>query len=135
MIPNPDQLQTITKMREGDLAEIPFAVLLHAMAAHEMTAVLEIERKPLKKEIVIEAGNPVDCRSNLLHETLPRFMVTQGRITEEQSNEYLSRSASQGLQFQEALILDKVISASDLYKVLQANLARKLLDGFTWPQR
>lgn len=132
MIPNPDQLQTITKMREGDLAEIPFAVLLHAMAAAEMSVVLEIERKPLKKEIVIENGLPVDCRSNLLHETLPRFMVTQGRISEEQSQEYLNKSASQGLQFQEALILDGVISASDLFKVLQSNLARKLLDGFTW---
>ena len=119
-------------MREGDLSEIPFAVLLHAMAAHQKSAVLEIERKPLKKEIVIENGNPVDCRSNLLHETLPRFMVTQGRITEEQSAEYLNRSAAQGLRFEEALILDKLISASDLYKVLQSSLARKLLDGFTW---
>ncbi len=132
MIPNSDQLRSVAKMREGDLAEIPFAVLLHAMAAHEKSVVLEIERKPLKKEIVIENGNPVDCRSNLLHETLPRFMVTQGQITEEQSAEYLSRSATQGLRFEEALILDKVVSASDLYKVLQASLARKLLDGFTW---
>lgn len=132
MIPNPDQLQTIAKMREGDLAEIPFAVLLHAMAAAEMSVVLEIERKPLKKDIIIENGLPVDCRSNLLHETLPRFMVSQGRISEEQSQEYLNKSAGQGLQFEEALILDDVISASDLFKVLQSNLARKLLDGFTW---
>ncbi|MCG8462397.1 MAG: DUF4388 domain-containing protein, partial [Holophagales bacterium] len=78
MIPNPDQLQAISHMREGDLGEIPFSVLLHALAAHGKSAVLEIERKPLKKEIIVENGVPVDCRSNLLHETLPRFMATQG---------------------------------------------------------
>lgn len=132
MIPNSDQLQTIVKMREGDLADIPFAVLLHAMASADMSVVLEIERRPLKKEIVIENGIPVDCRSNLLHETLPRFMVTQGLLSEETSQEYLTKSAGQGIQFHEALILDNVVSASDLFKVLQSNLARKLLDGFTW---
>lgn len=132
MIPQPDDLRTIAELEAGSIAETPFAVLLHALAALGKSAVLEIERKPLKKAIVIENGVPVDCKSNLLHETLPRFMVTQGHFTEDQSQAYLTRAAGRGMQFQEALIADEVISASELYKVLQANLARKLLDGFTW---
>lgn len=132
MIPNADQLQAISKMREGDLAEIPFAVVLHALAAHGRSAVLEIERKPMKKEIFLEDGTPVDCRSNLLHETLSRFMVARGLLDDETSQEYLNKAAQKGLKFGEALILDDKISASELYKVLQQNLARKLLDGFAW---
>ncbi|MEM1182498.1 MAG: DUF4388 domain-containing protein [Acidobacteriota bacterium] len=132
MIPNADQLLAISHMQGGDLGETPFAVLLHAMAVHERSGVLEIERGPLRKEIFIENGLPVDCRSNLLHETLSRFMVNQGHLTEEQGQEYLTKSTARGLQFGEALILDGVISASELYRHLQANLARKLLDGFTW---
>ncbi|MEM6793767.1 MAG: DUF4388 domain-containing protein [Acidobacteriota bacterium] len=132
MIPNSDQLLAISHMRSGDLAEIPFAVVLHAMAVHKRSVQLEIERKPLRKEIVIENGVPVDCRSNLLHETLARFMISQGQLTEEKSQEYLGKAAAQGLQFGEALIVDGYISASELYRLLQANLARKLLDGFTW---
>ncbi len=132
LIPNPDQLEAISHMREGSLAEVPFAVLLQALAVHQSTVVLEIERKPLKKEIFIEQGVPVDCRSNLLHETLGRFMVSRGDITEEIYQETLSKSASRGLQFGEVLILDGLITASELYKILQQNLAKKLLDGFTW---
>lgn len=132
MIPKPDELRTIADTKEGSISELPFAVLLHAMAAEGRSAVLEIERKPLKKSIVIENGTPVDCKSNLLHETLPRFMVTQGHFTDDQSQAYLTKAAGRGMQFQESLIADEVISASELFKVLQANLARKLLDGFTW---
>ncbi len=132
MIPTPDQLEAISHMREGNLADIPFAVLLQALAVHHSTVVLEIERKPLKKEIFFEKGMPVDCRSNLLHETLGRFMVSRGDISEEIYQVSLAKSASRGLQFGEVLILDGLITASKLYKILQQNLAKKLLDGFTW---
>ena len=119
-------------MREGNLADVPFAVLLQALAVHRQTVVLEIERKPLKKEIYFEQGVPVDCRSNLLHETLGRFMVSRGDISEEIYQDSLAKSASRGLQFGEVLILENLITASELYKILQQNLAKKLLDGFTW---
>ncbi|MEM8930946.1 MAG: tetratricopeptide repeat protein, partial [Acidobacteriota bacterium] len=74
----------------------------------------------------------VDCRSNLLHETLPRFMVAQGRLSDEQSQELFTQSTGRGMQFGEMLIQEGLIDASELYRTLQANLARKLLDGFTW---
>lgn len=132
LIPNPDQLASIVKLTRGDLAEIPFPVLLHALASQECSALLEIERGPMKKEIIIEKGIPVDCRSNLLHETLGRFMVTQGVMTEEQNQACVAKSASHGLPLGEILILEGITTASELYKHLQQNLAKKLLDGFTW---
>lgn len=132
MIPNPDQLRAIAHLREGDLAQVPFAVLLHSIAANRRTVALELERLPLKKEIIFEKGIPVDCRSNLLHETLPRFMVQQGLLTDEQSQDFLAKAASKGLQFGEVLILEGLISATEIYRVLQQNLARKLLDPFSW---
>ncbi len=132
MIPNPDQLQAISRMQKGNLTEVPFAVLLHALAVHQRTAVLEIDRGPLKKEILLEDGVPVDCRSNLLHETLGRFMVSRGDLTEEAYQDGLAKSATRGLQFGETLILEGQITASELYRILQQNLAKKLLDGFTW---
>ncbi|MCP4659373.1 MAG: DUF4388 domain-containing protein [bacterium] len=132
MIPNADQLQAIAKLQHGDLAEVPFAVLLYALAVHQRSGVIEIERRPLRKEILLEEGVPVDCRSNLLHETLGRFMVAQEVITEAQAQICLAKSATHGLPIGEILILEGLISASDLFKVLQQNLAKKLLDGFTW---
>ncbi len=132
MIPSPDQLQAVAKLRHGDLSEIPFAVLLHALATERRSAVLEIERKPMKKEIVLENGVPVDCRSNLWHETLGRFMVSRGLLSEDDFQHCTQKSISLDLRFGETLILEGLISASDLFKVLQQNLAKKLLDGFSW---
>ena len=132
MIPNSDQLAAIANLTKGDLAEYPFAVLMHALAAHRRSVVLEIERKPMKKGIVIENGVPVDCQSNLLHETLARFLASQGIFGEKEADEEFQKAAQRGLKLGESLILDGKISASELYKVLQQNLARKLLDGFSW---
>jgi hypothetical protein len=132
VIPNADQLEVIAQMSRGSLAEIPFAVLLHALAVARRTAVLEIQRRQIKKEIFLEDGMPVECNSNLLHETLGKFMVGRGDITEEQCQLYLSKAATSGQTVADVLIAEGAVTASELFKILQQNLAKKLLDGFTW---
>ncbi len=132
MIPNQDQLEAISHMQEGNLEETPFAVLLHALTAFRRTVVLEIERGALQKSIFFEDGTVVDCRSNLLHDTLSGFMVARGDLTEEVAQDCLNKSVSRGLRFGEVLILEGLLTASELYRVLQQNLAKKLLDGFSW---
>ncbi|MEM8964239.1 MAG: DUF4388 domain-containing protein, partial [Acidobacteriota bacterium] len=132
VIPDPRRLDAIRLMREGDLTDVPFAVLLHAQALERRTAVLEIERGPLQKTIVIERGIPVGCTSNLLHETLGRFMVARGDLAEADYQRVLAKSATTGTPFGDSMITEKLITPTELYRVLQQNLAKKLLDGFTW---
>lgn len=45
MIPKPDQLEVISHMESGDLAKTPYPILLHALAMHRLSVILEIERK------------------------------------------------------------------------------------------
>jgi len=132
MIPNPEQLKAISEMTKGDLGEIHFPVLLHALAVYKRSVVLSIERRQLKKEIVLENGIPVDCHSNLLQDTLGKFMVSRGALNDEQNHQALSKSATTGKPFSDILVTDGLVNASELYKLLQQNLAKKLLDGFTW---
>lgn len=132
MIPNAEQLRAISQMTKGDLGEIPFPVLLQALAVHKRSVVLSIERRQLKKEIILENGIPVDCHSNLLQDTLGKFMVARGIINEEQNQHSLSKSATTGRPLTDILVADGLVSASELYKILQQNLAKKLLDSFTW---
>ncbi len=94
MIPNAEQLRAISQMPRGDLGEIRFPVLLHALAVHTRTVVLSIERRQLKKEIILENGIPVDCHSNLLQDTLGKFMVARGAINDAQNHDTLSKSAT-----------------------------------------
>lgn len=132
MIPTPQQLEDIASRREGDLREIPFSPLLCALAVQKKTTVLEIQRRQVRKKIVLEEGVPVDCRSNLVHETLGRYMVLEGKLSEEDFTAGLGQSASRGVPLGEVLLERGLVNAVELFKILQQNLAKKLLDMFTW---
>ncbi len=134
MIPNAAQLEVIAQMSKGNLAETSYPVLLHALAVHRRSVVLEIQRRQLQKRIVIEVGMPVDCHSNLLHETLGKFMVARGDLTEDQLQLLQSRAITGGQPLADLLVTESAVSASELYKILQQNLAKKLLDGFSWQE-
>lgn len=132
MIPTAEQLAAIAESREGQLAEVPFGVLLQALAVHGRTAAVDVRRRQLSKKILFEGGVPVDCRSNLVHETLGRFMVTQGKLAEADFTACFARSAAQGVPLGEVLITEGLVGADELFRILQQNLAKKLLDLFTW---
>jgi Domain of unknown function (DUF4388) len=142
VIPTPEQLEEISRLREGALGTpgprggprdtVPFAALLLAFSAHRRTVIVEVRRKQISKRIVFEHGVPVDCRSNLVHETLGRYMVAQGKLAAEDLHGYLGQSASLGLPLGEVLLDHDVVTAEELFRVLQENLAKKLLDVFAW---
>jgi hypothetical protein len=132
VIPTPEQLEEISRLHEGTLTEVPFAALLLGLAVHRRTLLLEVRRKQMSKKVVLEAGVPIDCRSNLVHETLGRFLVAGGKLPAEDLHSYLGQSASRGQPLGEVLLDHGVVTAEELWKQLQQNLAKKVLDIFTW---
>jgi hypothetical protein len=134
MIPTAAQLEEIAHLREGSLLEVPFAPLLLAHSLYQGSLVLELRRRQVWKRILLENGVPVDCRSNLAHETLGRYMVSEGKISDEDFTACLGRSAARGVFFGEVLIENGLVTAADLFRILQQNLAKKLLDLFTWTE-
>jgi hypothetical protein len=132
VISSPQPLPEVPLRQEGTLQEVPFASLLFSLAVRRQTLVLEVRRRQLWKKIVLEDGVPVDCRSNLAHETLGRYMVLDGKLSEDDFTACLSKSAARGVPFGELLLEQGLISAVELFKVLQQNLAKKLLEIFTW---
>jgi tetratricopeptide (TPR) repeat protein len=127
-----DRWEQIALLSEGTLAEVPYAQLLLAMSRAGRTGVLELHRKPVEKRIIFEAGAPVDCRSNLVHETFSRFLVSVGKIDDEELRVALGESLAREVPIGEILLERGKLDAGELYKLLQQCLARKLLDGFTW---
>ena len=119
--------------REVWIAKVPFAVLLVAHHAAGTTGTLRARRGPVDKRVVLERGHPVDCRSNLVHETLSRYLAAIGRLPEETAIACLSKATARGVRVGEVLIADGLIDAAELTRILQQNLAKKLLDLFTWP--
>lgn len=115
------------------VAERPFAALLLAHHAAGTTGTMQARRGPVDKRVVLERGVPVDCRSNLAHETLSRYLVALGRLREEDANAALAESAWRGVLLGRVLTERGLVDGAELTRILQQNLAKKLLDLFTWP--
>lgn len=126
--------EPILRQREGTLVERPLPVLIQAIFAAERTLALELRLRNLEKRIFFEDGSPVACRSNLLHETLGKFLVARGKIAEEQYQEALRESVQGGARMGEVLVGRKLVTPFELYRQMQANLAHKILDAFRWAE-
>jgi hypothetical protein len=129
MFPTPAQ---VLKQREGALAETPFPLLLHALDVEERTCTLELKVRQREKRITFEDGSPVACSSNLLHETLGKFLVEKGKLSEADYQKALAESVQTEVPMGGLLVQKGLISPFDLYKQMQANMALKLLDCFRW---
>jgi len=127
-----ESLVHLLRARSGKLEDTPYAVLLLAIAVAEETVVLELRRNQLEKTIVFDDGAPVDCRSNIATEMFSRFLVTAGKLKAADENSAASESISRGVPIGEILIERKLLTPSELYRALQQNLGRKLLEPFSW---
>ncbi|MEO8198361.1 MAG: DUF4388 domain-containing protein, partial [Thermoanaerobaculia bacterium] len=105
---------------------------LVAHHAAESTGLLVARRGPIEKRVVLDHGVPVECRSNLAHETFSRFLATAGRLTDGDANATLSRSLARGVLLGAILLEEGRMDAVELQRLLQQSLARKLFDLFTW---
>ena len=123
---------TVLRVREGTLAEVPLPLLLHALIEEERTLTLELRVRQLEKRIHFEDGALVGCRSNLLHETLGKFLVEKGKLTEPEYQKVLGESVQTGRKLGELLVASGKLAPFELYKQLQANLAHQVLDCFRW---
>ncbi|HEX7708181.1 MAG TPA: DUF4388 domain-containing protein, partial [Thermoanaerobaculia bacterium] len=127
-----EELEAILASREGDLRAAPYRHLLLAISLSERSAVLTLRRNQLQKEVVFDSGAAVDCHSNIATESLGRFLVSTGKISDQDAHEALSASTSRGVPLDDILIEKNLLAPTDLYRALQQSLARKLLEPFSW---
>lgn len=127
-----DRLDAILVARSGELHDTPYRLLLLTLGTREKTAVLRLRRNQLQKDVVFEDGFAVECHSNIATESIGRFLVASGRITEDVFRAAMQTSASRQVHIEEVLTDEKLITPSELYRALQQNLGRKLLEPFSW---
>ncbi len=132
MIPTRDQISSIARTRRGSLGDVPFAVLLRALREDRRTGVIEVTRQQVQKRVILERGVPVDCQSNLAHEKFGRFLVSIGRLTDVEFASTFSESLTRGVPHGEVLVERGLVKPTELFRLLQQCLAKKLLDIFPW---
>jgi hypothetical protein len=126
------EVERILRFTRGTLAERPMPLLLHALQLSKRTCGLELKRLALEKLILFEEGTVVGCNSNLVQETLGKYLVTKGLLEEDKSVKLLALAAKKGRRFEEILLREKILDAQALEKHTHGNLAHKILDCFRW---
>jgi hypothetical protein len=130
--PTRERLDAVLRAGSGSLLDTPYPLLLLALALRGASGVLTLHRDPLQKEILFDEGSPVDCQSNIATETVGRFLVSLGRISETECHSALAAAASRGLTFEEVLVEQKLLPRTELDRIVQQSLGRKLLEPFSW---
>ncbi len=131
-VPFANQYAEIAGRRRSSIAETPFSVSLLALFFAKRTVVLQAQFRQITKRIVLEHGVPVECTSNLAHETFHRFLATTGVVTEDVAVRGFEEAVRRGVPVGDVLVERKWLSSSDLFRALQQSLAKKLLDLFSW---
>ena len=122
--PSRSELEALLARAQGDLRDQPYRVLLLAIATQGRSGTLTLSRGPLEKDVIFESGAAVDCQSNIATETLGRFLVSSGRITEAQYRA--------SVPLEQTLIERGIMTSADLNRAILQSLGRRLLEPFSW---
>jgi DnaJ-domain-containing protein 1 len=125
-------LAALAKRQEGNFDEVPFGAVLLAQCLEQRSIALELRCRNVHKTVLLDRGVPVECRTNLVRETLGEFLVSEGRISAFQCKESLAEAAERGVRIGAVLIERGFLDPIDLPGALQRNLGRRLLECFTW---
>jgi len=117
---------------KGDLGEYPFQRTLYFLHEHNATGRMVMTRGAITKVVYMVEGKPVNVESTLRDETLGRYLVKKGMVTEEQFEESIQVMIEQGLQQGAALVKLGYLSPKDLYHEVKAQTREKLLTCFAW---
>ncbi len=119
---------------QGTLDVTPFPSLLAHVARGGWTGSLLLRRDQVKKIVFAMDGIPCAVKSNLLYECLGRILVREGRITEQQCEQSVTRLKSEGRLQGEILVEMGALAPEDVEPALRRQFETKLFDVFAWNQ-
>lgn len=111
---------------EGELSELPLALLLSCLRFDEVTGMLDLTDRGTHRRIYFINGHAAFMQSNAEGENVGALLLRRGRITEPDFDRCLRYMQDEGRTLQRALLELRMVSESDLataYKLL----ARQLL--------
>ena len=116
----------------GTLSTMPLPDLLQWLGAARRTGTLKVERNRVRKLIVMRDGNIVGCSSDDPPERLGHFLLSRGKITEDQLRVALAAQEGSG-NFLGRIFVDMgAFPADELDAHLQAKAEETIYSVFDW---
>jgi len=131
----PESGETRRKMgAAGALSATPFPRLLFYLFKYRRTGALRVAHEQVSKVLYLREGNLEFVTSNLSNESLGRYLVQRGAITDEQYNSSLQKMVVSGRQQGDILLEMGVLSPHQLFEGLQGQAREKILRVFAWDE-
>jgi len=111
----------------GTLQDTPIWKILGFIWRKRLTCILKISLGRLVKEISFRKGTPVFVNSTESSESLGRFLVGNGIISEKKHWQSVQRMLATGRKLGDILISQNDISGHDLFKTLQFQAEEQIL--------
>jgi len=119
---------------QGGIASQPVPRLLNYLYDQGATGRLVLVQEGINKTIHIIEGKPVNVDSSLRDETLGRYLVKLGKISDEAYRQSLELMMSEGIQQGAALVKLGLLGPKELYKVVKDQNIQKLLTAFSFQE-
>jgi hypothetical protein len=118
---------------QGDLRTMPLPDVLQWVAAGHKTGTLHVERRSIKKRIILRDGHIYSSWSNDPRESLGQFLIRFRLVSEEQLFRALTAQEEKGRPIGSILVGEGLLQEEDLKSALKAKAEETIFDLFLWP--
>jgi hypothetical protein len=118
----------------GNLKTMSLPDILQWIAAGQKTGTLHLERRSVKKRIIVRDGQIFSSWSNDPRESLGQFLIREDMVSEEQLFKALIGQEEKGRLIGSILVTEGVLTEDDLRLALQAKAVETIYDLFLWPE-
>ncbi len=116
----------------GDFATMPLPDLLQWLAISQKTGILLLQRREVVKEIYFNNGKIVASASNDPREYFGQFLLSYGKIDEEELMQAFQKQGETGVKLGRILVMDGLLQEEEVQRFLRIKAEETIYDLFLW---
>ncbi len=117
---------------QGDFATMPLPDLLQWLAISQKTGILLLQRGEIVKEIYFCQGKIVASASNDPREYFGQFLLSYGKIDEEDLMRAFIKQGETGIKLGRILVMEGLLSEDEVQRFLRIKAEESIYDLFLW---
>jgi len=118
----------------GDFVTMPLPDLFQWLAISQKTGILLLQRREVIKEIYFRLGKIVASASNDPREYFGQFLLSYGKIGEEDLMEAFRKQGETGIKLGRILVTDGLLQEDEVQRFLRIKAEETIYDLFLWDE-
>jgi hypothetical protein len=117
---------------QGDFATMPLPDVLQWLALSQRTGILLLRRDEVVKEIYFRDGKIVASASNDPREFFGQFLLSYGKVTEEELMNAFVKQGETGIKLGRVLVMEGILDEAEVQRFLRIKAEESIYDLFLW---